>query len=112
MTRHVRKLWPPEMLPELIEAAEAVERLLGSPGWNAIAEVIAAEVATIDSELDHGPAKEAADYAKQHGRRSALLAANEAARAIVGEAVRRREEAEEAAKASDAGESVSERMAV
>jgi hypothetical protein len=110
MTRHVRKLWPPDQLPELIETAERVESLLGSVGWRAVERVLAAEVATIDSELDHGSAKEAADYAKQHGRRSALLAAGEAARAIVGEAQQRRVNAEQDAQAKDAGESVSERM--
>jgi hypothetical protein len=111
MTRHVRKLWSSDALPELITTAEVVERLLGSPGWQAIERVLAAEVATIDSELDHGAAKEAADYAKQHGRRSALLAAREAATAIVGEARQRALKAEEEQLASDAGESASERMA-
>jgi hypothetical protein len=111
MTRHVRNVWGPEQLPELIEAAEAVERLADSPGWKAVQRVLDAEVATIDREMDNGAAKEAADYAKQHGRRSALRASVEAAGAIIGEAVRRREQAEQAQEEEDAGESASERMA-
>lgn len=109
MTRHVRNVWGDGQLPELIEAAEAVERLKSSAGWEAVRLVLHAEIATIDRELDEGAAKEAADYAKQHGRRSALRAADEAARAIIGEALRRRKEAEQATE--DAGESASERMA-
>jgi hypothetical protein len=91
----------------LIEVAEHVERLRNSPGWQFVQHVLNAEVATIDRELDEGGAKEAADYAKQHGRRSALRASDEAARAIIAEAFRRREQAEQ----EDAGESASERMA-
>ena len=116
MVNSVDRVWSGERtLPELIEAAEAVERMMATPGWDAVQRVIGEQVAAIDSSLDHGPAKEAADYAKQHGRRSALRSADEAARAIVGRAAKRRREAEErvAAEATNgAGESASERTAV
>jgi hypothetical protein len=94
-TRHVREEWPAEKLPELIEQAEAVERLLAHPGWYAVQRVLDREIATIDRVLDTGLPKEAAAYAKEHGRRGALRAADEAARAIIEQAARQRHRAEE-----------------
>jgi hypothetical protein len=88
LSRHVRDVWPSEDLPGLLEAAEAVEGVVTHPGWDAIQEVISREIATIDRELDFGSAKDAAEYAKAHGRRSALRSADEAAKAIIGEAKR------------------------
>lgn len=106
MTRHVRNVWGrDDQLPELIEHAEAVERMMESSAWIAVSEVLGAEVATIDRELDHGHAKEAVEYAKKHGQRSALGAAGDAARAIISEAARRRSDAERDVQASGAGES-------
>lgn len=93
LIRHVDDLWAETH--ELIEDAEAVERLLESAAWSAVRRVLAAEVATIDRELDHGRAKEAADYAMQHGRRGALLAFEDAAKAIIERAQARRSKAED-----------------
>jgi hypothetical protein len=93
-TRHVRDVWPPDELPKLIEAAEAVERLLAHPGWNAIQEVISREIAMIDQVLDDGPVRDAGHYAKAHGRRGALRGAQQAAEAIMGEAARQHAQAE------------------
>jgi HD-like signal output (HDOD) protein len=96
LSRHIARVWRlPEQLPELIEAAEAVERLVAHPGYEVVRSVIEREVATIDRELDSGPSKEAADYAKQHGRRGALTAFDDAAKAIIGTAALERRRAEE-----------------
>lgn len=116
MVNRVGRVWSgDDSLPELIEAAEAVERMMATPGWAAVQAVIEAEVATIDAKLDRGHAKEAAEYAKAHGRRSALRAADDAARAIIGRAaeLQEREQARADAEAtSGAGESAPERTAV
>lgn len=110
MTRHISNVWGGDgALPELIESAEAVERMLVTTGWRVVQRVLAEEIAMIDRELDAGPAKEAADYAKQHGRRSALRSSEEAARAVIAVAARRRTAAEQRV-TDDAGESVSERI--
>jgi len=97
MVRHVRDEWPAAKLPELSEEAEAVERVLSHPGWYAVQRILDREIATIDRVLDEGPALDAASYAKAHGRRSALRAADEAARAIIVEADRQRMQAEQQA---------------
>src|ERR1019366_1921912 len=95
-TRHVRNIWHgDERLPELLEASDQVERLVAHPGWKALHQVLSAEIATIDRELDEGAPKEAAEYAQAHGRRSALRASEEAAKAILDHAVVRRVKAEE-----------------
>ncbi len=86
-TRHVDELWPRDQLPSLIEAGEAVERTLDSQGFKIIMEVLAAEVATIDRRLE-GTALEQAEYARLHGRRSALLAAQGAGQAVVSRTMR------------------------
>jgi hypothetical protein len=96
-TRHVREEWPTEKLPELLEQAEAVERLLSQPGWQAVQRILDREIATIDRTLDTGLPKEAAAYAKEHGRRGALRSFDEAAWAIVEEANRQRQNAEQRA---------------
>lgn len=108
MTRHVSDVWPDDRLPELIEAREAVQRTLDSPGWRAIQDLLACEIATIDSELEHGPTKEAAGYAKALGRRSAIRASQEAAKAIIEKANRREQQAIEQV----AAESATERIGV
>lgn len=94
LVRHVQDVWPPDELPRLIEAAEAVERVVATPGWAAIQQVISREIAMIDEVLDSGPAREAAEYAKALGRRGALRGAEQAAKAIMLEANRQREHAE------------------
>lgn len=97
ISRHVKELYKADdRLPDLVAAGEAVERLQGSDGWLALNAVIDREVATIDRELDHGRPKEAAEYAYAHGRRSALLAPREAARAILEHAQARAQRAIEA----------------
>ena len=86
ITRHVKTVWPDDRLSELIDAREAVERLTVSHGWQCIQSLLSEEIATIDSTLERGAAKDAPEYAKQLGRRSALKAADEAAKAIVEQA--------------------------
>ena len=113
-TNQVRDLWRgDEQLPGLLEAAEQVERLVAHPGWTAVQRVLSGQIATIDRELDEGAPKDAAGYAQQHGRRSALRAAEEAAKAILEHARSRRQVAEEKARARDAAaEAASERTGV
>lgn len=93
-TRHVRDAWGADQLPELIEAAEAVEQTLASPGWAHIERILHAEIATIDRVCDTAREMTLHDYAKAHGRRGALRSAEEAAKAIIGIAEQRRVAAE------------------
>ena len=110
IARHVDKLWPDrERLPALIESAEAVERTLGSAGFQAIRSVIGLEIATIDRELDGARTLEHAEYARLHGRRGALTALEDAAAAIVDRASKRKAAAESEVAESAAGESAAER---
>ena len=91
---HVRDEWrDDDSLPALIDARDAVERLKAHPGWKAVQIILTREIATIDRELDEGRPKEAAEYAQAHGRRSALRAADEAARAIIQVATQREQQA-------------------
>jgi hypothetical protein len=75
-------------------AAEVVELMVVRPSWDAIHQVIQREIARIDRVLDSGPARDAAEYAKAHGRRGALVGAAEAAGAIISEAQRQRKQVE------------------
>lgn len=84
----------PEQLRALLDDAEHVERLVAHHGWAVVQRVIGWQVEAIDARLDGGPAKEAADYAKEHGRRSALRSSEEAARAFLEVAARERQAAE------------------
>lgn len=109
--RHVRDAWgAAEQLPGLLEASENVERLLSHPGYAAVRAVLDREIATIDRELDEGPAKEAPVYAQRHGRRGALRSFDEAAKAIVESAAAARAKAEDRARASDAAAEAAERI--
>lgn len=113
LSRHIKDLWEGrDALPQLIEDAEAVERVLAQPGWQAIQRVLEAEIAMIDRSLDGRPKETAAEYAHAHGRRGALGAAGEAARAILQQAATRRQAAEAAQQNEGAGESVPERAGV
>lgn len=105
LARHVDRLWPkddPDSLPVLIESAEAVEKAIASPGFQAIKQVIDREIAQLDKKLDSDA--EDIDYRRLHGRRSGLTAIDDAATAIIDGARDRRKPADEAA-----GESAAER---
>lgn len=100
--RHVNGLWPSrEDLPSLIESAEEVERTIASPGYRAIKRVIDAEIAQVDAKLDGNKTLEHVEYARLHGRRSALAAFEHAATAIVDRAQERRQQAEQANAAAE-----------
>lgn len=107
MSAHVRRRWKGrDALPGLIDAAEAVERTLSSPGWRILSEILADERESIDRELDLGaPLETAAEYAQTLGRRGGLRLIDEAARAIIESAASRRTAAEnqEAAAGAAAG---------
>lgn len=119
MTRHVDREWRgAERLPDLIEAAEAVEVMRATPGWDALIRVVEREIRLISTGLERGMATDhAAEYAKQHGRLGGLRSVMEAAEAIVARAEVRRKQAEDAQAAravrehDEAAESDSERMA-
>lgn len=97
LSRHVRDLWPEDT--ELFTVGELVERLQSSPGWEAVQKLLDSEVETLDGELDSGRELSQAEYAYKHGRRGALRASLEAARAIVSKATERqaKQEAEQQA---------------
>jgi hypothetical protein len=119
MTRHVEREWRgAERLSDLIEAAEAVEVMRATPGWDALIRVVEREIRLISTGLERGMATDhAAEYAKQHGRLGGLRSVMEAAEAIVERAEVRRRQAEDAQAAravrehDEAVESVSERKA-
>jgi len=90
--RHVDGLFPDTRT--LIESADAVEHMLGTPGYQAVQKLIEAEIELIDQKLDRAPLREASEYAHAHGRRSALLAFSDAAQAIL-ERSKQRVEADE-----------------
>ena len=86
--RHVDDLYP--SLESVLIAAEAVEAMLASPGWNHAQAIVEAEVETINRELDRGGEPHSrAEYAKAHGRRGGLLYVREALDAIVQRAEQR-----------------------
>lgn len=86
-TRHVDDLWGSrEQLPELIENAEVVKRMLGSPGFKVVMAVVEAEIATITRKLQSDRVFEQAEYAKSHGKLAALSAFSDAADAVVSRA--------------------------
>ena len=100
---HVDRVFPE--LQTLSESAEAVKRIAGEPGFQAIRQLLHAEVERLDRSLDNAPLREATEYAHAHGRRGALLAFEDAVTAIVERATAREREAENEA----AGESAAER---
>lgn len=80
-------------LQGLFQAGEDVEALLAHPGWTHVAGLVDAEVRGIDDKLDSTSRLfEHVEYARDHGRRGGLRAFTEAARAIVSEAARQREQ--------------------
>lgn len=108
LTRHVDELWEGiDARPALIEAGEAVERLLDSPGLQAVRAVLEREVATIDRQLE-GPVSDPSEYPRLLGRKSGLAALDGAISAIRERATKRRAEGEAEARAN-AGESATER---
>lgn len=103
-TRHISTLYP--SLERLLAAGEAAEALTSSPGWSVLLDLIDAEIATIDRELDSGRVLESrADYAAAHGRRGGLKAVPELVYALIGRAETRL--MEERAKHEDTAGSVS-----
>jgi len=102
--RHVDEVYPDTRT--LAESAETVEAMLGQPGYQAVRKLIGVEVESIDRKLDHAPLREASEYAHAHGRRSALLAFEDGAHAIIERAQQRVAADQEEI---DAGESASGR---
>lgn len=76
LSRHIDQLYP--TLEQLVGAADAARSLSGHPGWGVILELVEAEIATIDRDLDSGRVLDSrADYAAKHGRRGGLKALRE-----------------------------------
>lgn len=99
-TRHVQEIWPPdepEALPNLIESGEAVEAILDTPGWALLQRVLGAEADAVAMTVDARPPRkvpEQSEFARALARAGALREVPDAARAITGEATRRRQAAE------------------
>jgi hypothetical protein len=91
LTNLTRSLYQGDMLG-LFNAAEDVESLLSHPGWAHVTSLIEAELRGLDERLDGQLLDTRSDYARLTGRRSGLKALTEAARAIVSEAARQREQ--------------------
>jgi hypothetical protein len=94
--------------PALLEAAEAAQRLRETAGMQAVRAVLDREIAMIDRQLE-GPVTDPSDYPRLLGRKSGLTAIDGAIDAICERATKRRAEGESEARASDAGESATER---
>lgn len=78
--RHVRG----SDLEGLFAAGEAVEGLIGHPGWAHVNAIVDAEIAEIDRALDgRDEPLSQAHYALKHGRRGGLRGARDAAEAIL-----------------------------
>lgn len=91
LTRHINDLYP--RLDQIEQAAEAVGALVDSRGWAVVLELVDAEIATIDRDLDSSVVLESrAHYAAKHGRRGGLLAVREAANALLVRAESRMQE--------------------
>ena len=74
LTRHIDDLFP--TFGQLEGAAEALGTLARHAGWGLLKELLDAEVALIDRELDSGRLLDSrAEYAARHGRRGGLRAA-------------------------------------
>lgn len=100
---HVDRVFPD--LRPLSESAEAVARLEGDPGYQAVVKLLHAERDRIDRQLDSAPLREAEEYAFAHGQRGAILSFEGAIQAITERAAKREQDAEQEA----AGESAAER---
>jgi hypothetical protein len=90
-TSLVRALYKGDFLG-LSDAGEEVESLLSHPGWTRVSAVLEADMRGLDERLDGQLLATRSDYARLTGRRHGLRAMTEAARAIVSEAARQREE--------------------
>lgn len=102
LTRHLEQLYP--TLDQLLAAADAARAMIQSPGWLVLSDLVSAEVATIDAELDSGRVLEhRADYTARHGRRGGLRAGIHAVYALLDRAESRL--AEQRAKHEGDGES-------
>jgi hypothetical protein len=77
-------------LQGLFTAGEEVEALLAHPGWSRVVELVRIEADGLDRKLDGRALDSIQEYAFDHGRRGALLAFPEAARAIVSHAASER----------------------
>lgn len=104
--RHIDECFKDD-LAALFEAGEAVEGLLRTRGWGELVQILDAETARVDRDLNGDKPLEHVEYAKLHGERRGLRTAEEAARAIVARAAQRR--LEQSKRHEGAGESVPER---
>lgn len=76
----------------LFEHGEVVERLLAHPGWEIVAQLVAAEADGLDAKVQGQLLDSRAEYARLTGRRGGLGGFEAAARAIVAEASKKRDE--------------------
>ena|SRR6188472_2046310 len=76
-----------DRLSDLFAAGEAMQALMAQPGWEILVELVEAEVHDLDRKLDGRALDNIQSYAFDHGRRGALLAFIEHARAVVSYAI-------------------------
>jgi hypothetical protein len=88
-TNLTRSLYEGDMLG-LFDAGALVENLLAHPGWTHVARLVQEAADGLDRKLDGRALDSIQEYAFDHGRRGALLAFPEAARAIVSHAASER----------------------
>lgn len=83
-SQHLDDVYP--TLERLIEAGDHARALREHPGWNVLHQLLEAETALVDAELDsHEPLKRA-QYASLHGRRGGLTACLAAIHALTNHA--------------------------
>lgn len=83
----VDDLFPRRDLQAILDASEAVQATIASPGWPIVMALLEAEVGRLDVELDGDrPLESRADYAAKHGFRGGLRAPERAVQALIGRA--------------------------
>lgn len=91
ITRHLKDLYPD--LETLFMAGEDVDGLTGHPGWARVVELVEAEIARIDADLDGNSVPlTQAEYAMAHGRRGGLRFVLEAPATLAAVSLQRLEE--------------------
>src|SRR5689334_21046341 len=86
-TALTRRAFP--QLLDLFAAGEEVKSLVTHPGWASIMRLLDLAASDLDATLDGRLLDSRAAYAQAHGKRAALMAARDAADAIVAEASRK-----------------------
>lgn len=68
---------------QLVEMADAIDRLVAEEGWQIVVDQMDAELADLDGKLDGATPLEHVEYAHLHGQRRGILAAREVVQTIL-----------------------------